>query len=79
MPAPGHPLAYIKDRLRKEGPKKWPKIAALTGRGVPLLKKIAYSDRKNPKLDTIMPLLEYFRRRDARANAKAKAKARAAE
>lgn len=61
-----NPLLYVKAKLRADGPKKWPRIAKLVGRGVPLLKKIAYGDRTNPKLDTILPLVQFYQRRDAR-------------
>lgn len=56
-------LAFVKRRLRADGPKKWPEVAQETGRGVALLRKIAYGDRKNTKLDTIQPVVTYYQSR----------------
>lgn len=38
----------------------WPVIARSTGVSENTLRKLAYGDRKNPQLNTIQPLYDYF-------------------
>lgn len=56
-------LSYVKTSLRAVGPKEWPAISAATGKPISTLRKIAYGDRKNPRLDTIEPIANHFRER----------------
>lgn len=53
-------LAYVKDNLRAVGPKAWPAIANETEKPLSLLRKIAYGNRRNPRLDTLQPLVNWF-------------------
>lgn len=59
-------LAYVKSNLRAVGPKVWPDIAVETAKPLSLLRKIAYGDRKNPRLDTIQPIANWFQRNGGR-------------
>jgi len=54
-------IDFLRRRLRGEGAHKWPEIARETGMSANTLRKMAYGDRKNPRLATIEPLLTYFR------------------
>ena len=54
-------LAFVIGSLRAAGPQAWPAIAAATGKPVSTLRKLAYGDRKNPRLDTIEPIANHFR------------------
>jgi hypothetical protein len=54
-------LGFVRSNLRAVGPKAWPAISEATGKPLSLLRKVAYGDRKNPKLDTIQPIANYFR------------------
>lgn len=56
-------LAFVRSGLRAVGPKAWPAIAAATGKPLSTLRKIAYGDRKNPKLATIEPIANHLRGR----------------
>jgi predicted transcriptional regulator len=56
-------LAFVRSNLRAIGPKEWPAIAEATGKPLSTLRKIAYGDRKNPKLDTIEPIANHLRER----------------
>lgn len=57
-------LAFVVTSLRAAGPKRWPAISTATGKPISTLRKLAYGDRKNPRLDTIEPIANHFR--DAR-------------
>lgn len=59
-------LAYVKSELRAVGPRAWPQIAAAIGKPESLLRKIAYGNRKNPRLDSIQPIANHFQRRGRR-------------
>lgn len=54
-------IEFLRRRLRLEGAHRWPEIALRTGMSANTLRKMAYGDRKNPRLATIEPLLDYFR------------------
>lgn len=53
-------LDYLKRKLKEAGPAVWEQIAEETGVAKTLPRKIAYSDRDNPGIQTIQPLLDYF-------------------
>ena len=59
----------LKAALRSAGPGEWPSIAQAINAERPdteqvsvhLMRKIAYGDRENPRVQTIQPLLDHFR------------------
>jgi hypothetical protein len=58
-------IDYIKRNLRAAGAARWPAIAAVVSTNdAPisehLLRKLAYGDRDNPRLDKVQPLLDFF-------------------
>jgi DNA-binding phage protein len=53
-------IQLLQRRLREAGAKTWPGIAVATGVSAHQLRKIAYGDRTNPRLDTVQPLMEHF-------------------
>ena len=53
-------LAYVKDGLRRVGPKRWPEIGAATGTSVNTMRKVAYNNRKNPRIQTIQPIANWL-------------------
>lgn len=53
-------MQLLQRKLREAGAKAWPDIAATTGTSANTLRKIAYGDRTNPRIDTIEPLLRHF-------------------
>lgn len=53
-------LNFVRTSLRAVGAREWPAIAEATGKPLSTLRKIAYGDRKNPQLDTIQPIANYF-------------------
>lgn len=53
-------IDYLGRKLREAGPARWEAIAAETGVAKSLPRKIAYSDRNNPGVQTIQPLLDFF-------------------
>lgn len=57
-------VGYVVRRLREEGPKQWPNIAAESGKPESVLRKIAYGNRKNPRIDTIEPIALALRVRE---------------
>lgn len=56
-------LSYVRNGLKTAGAKSWPDIAEASGKPLSLLRKIAYGDRKNPRLDTIQPIANQLRER----------------
>lgn len=54
-------LSFVRNGLKAAGPKAWPEISTATGKPLSTLRKIAYGDRKNPRLDTIQPIANYLR------------------
>jgi transcriptional regulator with XRE-family HTH domain len=54
-------VEFLRRQLRLAGARQWPKIAERTGMSANTLRKMAYGDRKNPRIDTIEPLMRYFR------------------
>lgn len=57
-------LQYLKRRLRDVGPGQWEIIAEQAGVAKTLPRKVAYGDRENPGVQTVQPLLDYFKRID---------------
>ena len=55
-------LEQVKTQLRAAGPQSWKEIAQVTGVKESALRKMAYGDRKNPRLSNLEPVLEYFKR-----------------
>jgi hypothetical protein len=53
-------IDYLKRKLQDAGPSSWELIAIECGVARTLPRKIAYSDRENPGVQTIQPLLDYF-------------------
>lgn len=58
-------IQYLKRRLRDVGPGQWELIAEQAGVAKTLPRKLAYNDRENPGVQTVQPLLDYFRKLDA--------------
>lgn len=54
-------ISFLKRRLREAGAARWELIAAEAGVAKTLPRKIACNDRDNPGVQTIQPLLDYFR------------------
>lgn len=54
-------LDYLKRCLRAAGPARWEQIAAIAGVAKSLPRKLAYADRDNPRVQTVQPLVDYFR------------------
>lgn len=54
-------ISFLKRRLREAGAARWELIAADAGVAKTLPRKIACNDRDNPGVQTIQPLLDYFR------------------
>lgn len=57
-------LPALREALKLDR-KAWPRISETTGVPENTLRKLAYGDRKNPQLNTIQPLYDYFKRRAA--------------
>jgi hypothetical protein len=55
-------VIFVRRRLREEGSKNWPAIAAACGKPLSVLRKLAYGDKANPRIDTIEPLAIHLRR-----------------
>ena len=53
-------MEYLKRNLRNAGSARWDAIAAKTGVAKSLPRKIAFSDRNNPGVQTIQPLVDFF-------------------
>jgi hypothetical protein len=53
-------IDYLKRKLQDAGPSSWELIATECGVAKTLPRKIAYSDRENPGVQTIQPLLDFF-------------------
>lgn len=53
-------IDYLKRRLSEAGPSRWEAIAKQAKVAKSLPRKLAYADRKNPRLGTIQPLFDYF-------------------
>lgn len=58
-------LEQVKAQLRAVGPQSWKDIAEATGVKESALRKMAYGDRKNPRLSNLEPVLQYFKREAA--------------
>lgn len=56
---------YLKRRLREAGAANFDAIAAETGVTGSFIRKFVYGSRENPRVQTIQPLLDYFRAQDA--------------
>lgn len=61
-------ISVLRERLLDAGARRWPQIAAEASASLPpdkamtahSLRKIAYGDRKNPGLQDVQALLDYF-------------------
>ena len=53
-------LNQVISNLRAAGPKAWDDIAEKTGIPKDTIRKIAYRDRKNPRISTLQPLVRHF-------------------
>lgn len=53
-------IDYLKRKLADAGAARWEAIADEAKVAKTLPRKLAYADRKNPRIDTIQPLLDYF-------------------
>lgn len=53
-------ISYLKRQLKAAGARRWSAIAAETGCSPNTMRKIAYGDRDNPRVNTVQPLLELF-------------------
>lgn len=58
-------LQQVKSQLRAAGPQAWKSIAEATGVKESALRKMAYGDRKNPRLSNLEPVLKYFEKEAA--------------
>lgn len=56
-------LPFVRKSLREAGKDIWPVISADTGVPENTLRKLAYNDRKNPRLSTVEPVAKWFRER----------------
>jgi len=53
-------LDRVRANLKSAGPKAWEDIERLTSVSRHTCRKIAYGDRKNPTLEIIQPIDDYF-------------------
>lgn len=58
---------YLKRKLLEAGSSRWEAIASECGIAKTLPRKIAYGDRENPGVQTVQPLVDYFRAEDMRS------------
>lgn len=58
-------IDYLKRNLRAAGCANLEAIAKAAGVAKSLPRKIAYNNRKNPGVQTVQPLLDYFHRLEA--------------
>lgn len=72
-------VAYLKRKLMEAGSHRWDAIAAECGVAKSLPRKLAYGDRENPRIQTVQPLVDYFRAADLKAPKKSKRQPAAAE
>ena len=57
--------AYLHQKLTEVGTTGFEKLAADTGVKVSFIRKFFYGDRKDPRVNTVQPLLNYFHAQDA--------------
>ena len=57
-------LPFVRTNLRAVGKDVWPAISEATGVPCNTLRKLAYNDRKNPRLSTIEPVAKWFKERE---------------
>lgn len=54
-------IEYLQRKLKEAGPTRWELIAEASGVAKSLPRKISYdAERKNPGVQTIQPLINYF-------------------
>ncbi len=58
-------LELVKERLSETAISDLPALAEKTGVPFGTLHKIKYGKTKNPRFDTVKPLADYFREREA--------------
>ncbi|WP_312417801.1 hypothetical protein [Comamonas sp.] len=51
----------LKSELRNVGAAAFPRIAQETGVALSFIRKFYYGGRENPRVQTIQPLIDYFR------------------
>lgn len=57
-------LDYLKRKLKEVGSAHWEEVSAAAGVSKSLPRKLAY-ERENPGVNTVQPLLDYFKAVDA--------------
>lgn len=58
-------ICYLQRKLREAGSRRYESIAVETGVSPWLLPKIANGNRDNPRVQTVQPLIDYFRAIDS--------------
>ena len=58
-------IDYLKRNLREAGSGRWEGIASQCGVAKSLPRKIAFGDRDNPGIQTVQPLIDYFKEIEA--------------
>ena len=58
--------AYLHQKLTEVGTAGFEKLATDSGVKVSFIRKFFYGDRKDPRVNTVQPLLDYFHAQDAR-------------
>ena len=56
--------AYLRQKLTEVGTSGFEKLAADSGVKVSFIRKFFYGDRKDPRVNTVQPLLDYFHAQD---------------
>ena len=56
---------YLRQKLTEVGTAGFEKLAADSGVKVSFIRKFFYGDRKDPRVNTVQPLLDYFHAQDA--------------
>lgn len=66
-------LDFVVGKLDQDGKEKWPAVATAAGIPFNTLLKIARRTTKNPRWQTLAPLIEYYRAHDERTAKKLQA------
>ena len=64
---------YLHRKLTDVGTAGFEKLAADTGVNVSFIRKFFYGDRRNPRVNTVQPLLNYFHEQDKKVVRRRKA------
>lgn len=62
-------VKYLHKKLNELGTGGFERLALETGVAVSFIRKFHYGLRENPRVATVQPLLDYFRRQEAIAKA----------